>query len=209
MDVPIQISFRGVEGTPDLKEMIHRKASDLEKYHSRINSCRVAVEKPHAHQRSGSPFRVRIDVTVPPGKELVVDRGQRNGDLHDDLKIVINDAFKAMRRQLKELVQRQQGRTKSSRDLRGLVVKVFPDDGYGFLKSLEEGREIFFHQNSVLDDDFDRLEVGTEVRYVEEAGDKGPQASTVQVVGKPGARRAQVEDPSVDVPQGWESAEVE
>jgi cold shock CspA family protein len=28
------------------------------------------------------------------------------------------------------------------------------------------------------------LDVGTEVSFVEEAGDKGPQASTVRVIGK-------------------------
>jgi cold shock CspA family protein len=44
--------------------------------------------------------------------------------------------------------------------------------------------EIYFHRNSVLDADFDKLKIGTEVRFVEEAGDKGPQASTVKVVGK-------------------------
>jgi len=39
-----------------------------------------------------------------------------------------------------------------------------------------------------LNDDFDRLEIGTGVRFVEEPGEEGPQASTVQIVDKPGSR---------------------
>jgi cold shock CspA family protein len=47
-----------------------------------------------------------------------------------------------------------------------------------------EGREIYFHRNSVIDGDFDSLEIGSEVRFNEEAGDEGPQASTVYLIGK-------------------------
>jgi cold shock CspA family protein len=63
------------------------------------------------------------------------------------------------------------------------VVRIFPIEDYGFLETLD-GREIYFHKNSVLQTSFDRLEVGTEVYFAEEVGEKGPQASTVRVVGK-------------------------
>ena len=43
---------------------------------------------------------------------------------------------------------------------------------------------IYFHRNSALDNAFDKLEVGSEVRFVEEMGERGPQASTVTLVGK-------------------------
>jgi len=61
------------------------------------------------------------------------------------------------------------------------VVKIFPGEGYGFLED-DEGREIYFHRNSVLDGAFQRLEVGSEVRFAEEAGEKGPQASSVGLI---------------------------
>ena len=47
-----------------------------------------------------------------------------------------------------------------------------------------DGRDVYFHRNSVLNDEFDHLEVGAEVRFAEEMGDKGPQASTVATIGK-------------------------
>jgi cold shock CspA family protein len=60
----------------------------------------------------------------------------------------------------------------------GRVTKLFSRSGYGIIEDAE-GREVYFHRNSVLNGGFRRLEVGTPVRFVECSGDKGPQASTV------------------------------
>ena len=62
------------------------------------------------------------------------------------------------------------------------VVRIDPSGDFGFLESTD-GREIYFHRNSVLDDR-KRLEVGARVSFAEEMGDKGPQASTVKLLGK-------------------------
>jgi cold shock CspA family protein len=40
-----------------------------------------------------------------------------------------------------------------------------------------DGRKIYFNRNSLLNADFDKLQAGTSLRFVEEAGNKGPQAS--------------------------------
>jgi cold shock CspA family protein len=64
-----------------------------------------------------------------------------------------------------------------------LVSKLFPEEGYGFL-STPDGREIYFHRDSVLHEGFDYLKMGTEVTFVEAEGKEGPQASTVKPVGK-------------------------
>jgi cold shock CspA family protein len=45
-----------------------------------------------------------------------------------------------------------------------------------------EGDEVYFHENSVLHHGFHRMEIATEVRFVEEVGERGPQASTVIVL---------------------------
>jgi cold shock CspA family protein len=63
------------------------------------------------------------------------------------------------------------------------VSKILPEEGYGFL-TCEDGREIYFHENSVLNRAFSRLKVGTLASFVEEPGEKGPQASTVRRISK-------------------------
>jgi cold shock CspA family protein len=70
---------------------------------------------------------------------------------------------------------------------RARVLTLFPYEGYGFLQD-DLGREIYFHRNSVLNGHFEKLAEGAEVRFVEEEGDEGPQASTVTLVRMPAGR---------------------
>src|ERR671918_639744 len=179
MQVPLNVTFRNVGKSDAIEDLIQKQATKLERVCDHIVSCRIAVEKPQEHQRSGNPFRVRIDVTVPPEHEIIVTREAGEGDLHEELSTVIRDAFAAMRRQLRKLVEKQRRDVKAhpEQEVGGFIVRLFPEEGYGFIKSLN-GREIYFHKNSLLGNGFDHLNIGTGVQWVEEQGDKGPQAST-------------------------------
>ncbi len=107
MQLPLGISYRGVEKSDLLEEYIRAKAARLDRFCDHISRCDVVVEHPNHSQHSGNPFRVRIDVTVPPGHELVAEEKQVAHEMHEPLSKVINDAFKTMERQLKALVEKQ------------------------------------------------------------------------------------------------------
>jgi cold shock CspA family protein len=186
MQVPLEIAFRGVERTDSIDELIRKKVAKLERICSYMISCRVAVERPQLHQDTGNPYRIRIDMTVPPGHELVVRRESSEGELHDPLPMMIRLAFQAAERQLKKLTSRQHYEIKSNVDPRAIatVVRLFPDQDFGFLQT-SDNRDIYFHRNSVLNNEFERLIIGTTVRFVEEMGDSGPQASTVEIIEIP------------------------
>jgi cold shock CspA family protein/ribosome-associated translation inhibitor RaiA len=187
MQVPLNLTFRNVSKNIAIENLVRAQAAKLERACDHIMSCRVSVEKPQEHQKSGNSFRVRIDVTVPPQHELVVTRNAGEGDLHEPLPTVIRDAFAAMRRQLRKLVEKQRGEVKThpEQEVSGLVVRLFREQGYGFIKSLD-GQEIYFHKNSLTGDEFDRLEIGTGVQWYQQEGDEGPQASTVRIIEKRG-----------------------
>lgn len=189
MQVPLEVSFRNVKKTEDLDSLILEKTEKLENVCSHMTSCRIAVEKPQKHMQTGSPYRVRIEINVPPSHKIVVSREPGEGEIHDEIHTVLRDVFETARRKLKDIVEQQQGEVKEHpmQELQAVVDKLFKDQGYGFLKTIDD-REIYFHRNSVLKDDFDRLEIGTGVRYTEETGEKGPQASSVYIVDKPGSR---------------------
>lgn len=108
MEVPLEITYRNVEKSEDIDQLIREKAAKLDGMHDRITSCRVSVEKPQENQRSGNNYRVRIDMRVPPGKELVVRREASEGDIHDPLRSVITEAFKKLSKQLKKVKEKQQ-----------------------------------------------------------------------------------------------------
>jgi len=179
MELPLQITSHDFALTPGIEAEIRERADRLDTYYNRIMRCRVVIEAPVAHHHRGGPFKVRLDLTVPGG-ELVVNR-----HADEDLLVAIRDAFDAMRRQLEDYVRQNRGHVKAHETSpSGRISKLFPPEGYGFIETVD-GREIYFHSNSVLDPGFDQLHVGTEVRFVEEQGSKGPQASTVAFTGKP------------------------
>ena len=69
--------------------------------------------------------------------------------------------------------------------LHGKVTYMAPFDGYGYITT-PDNREIYFHENAVLNGGYKFLEVGDEVRFAEEDGEKGPQASSLTRVGRSG-----------------------
>jgi len=98
--------------------------------------------------------------------------------------VAVRDAFKAARRQLQDRMRVQRGDVKPHpAEPHGKILSLDPSRDCGLIET-SDGREIYFHRNSVLNQGFDQLEPGVEVRFSEEPGDKGPQASTVRVIGK-------------------------
>lgn len=203
MKSELQITFKNLKPSESIEKYIRAKAAKLESFYAQLIGCHVAIEVPHRHHTKGSPFHIRIDLTVPGG-EIVVKReptssararqsGEReikkHAELnmpHKDFRVTINDAFKAAGRRLQDYARRQRGDTKTQAMLpEARVSEIQPSGGYGFLAS-DDGREIYFHKNSVLGRAFPRLKVGTVVRFAEELGDKGPQASTVRIVSNGG-----------------------
>lgn len=172
MILPLQITSRNLELTEAIKANIREHAENLDKYYSRIMSCRVAVEA----LPNRSLYNVRIDMTVP-GVELVIKL-----DPNSDLYIAIRDAFHDARRKLEDFARRQRGDVKHHEEPpHARISALFHDRGYGFLTTLD-GREIYFHENSVQNQKFKQLEIGMEVRFAEEMGEKGPQATYVKVI---------------------------
>lgn len=178
MKLPLQITLRDIPQSGAVEDTIRKKAEKLEQFCDDIMSCRILVEAPHRHHHKGTLYNVCLDITVP-GHEIVVKREPR-----EDLYVSIRDAFEAAKRQLQTFCQRRRGDIKHHElPPHGYVVRLFPEESYGFILTPDQ-REIYFHRNSVLNDGFHELEVGSEVRFSEVQGEEGPQASTVAPAGK-------------------------
>lgn len=182
MQIPVEITFRGMPRWEKADTEVRAHAAELERFFDRITSCRVLIEAPHQHQQKGQLYHVRVDLTVP-GREIVVKRDPSEHRPHEDLYLAIRDAFRAARRQLQDYVRERRGLVKAhDTPPHGKVSKLFPQEGYGFVETAD-GEEIYFHRNSVLDD-FADLEIGSEVRFTEEEGERGPQATSLRLVGR-------------------------
>jgi cold shock CspA family protein/ribosome-associated translation inhibitor RaiA len=171
-----------MEPSATVEERVRERAERLDRFHEHIMSCRVVIESPHRHKHQGALFHVRIDLTVP-GHEIVVNREPSQHHAHEDVYVAIRDAFDAAQRQVEAWNRKRKGfvKTHTGPEI-ARVSKIAPAEGYGFITA-SDGREIYFHRHRVVDGDFQRLKVGSAVRFAEEQGDKGPQASTVHVIG--------------------------
>ncbi|MFC1610075.1 HPF/RaiA family ribosome-associated protein [Myxococcota bacterium] len=94
----MQIEFRGLSQSESIAEWIQAKAEELLGEFNEIIRGHVVVGRPHRHHHKGQHFHVNVHVTVP-GAELIASR---NGDVaHENVYLAANDAFRAMRRQLR------------------------------------------------------------------------------------------------------------
>ncbi|WP_372883150.1 HPF/RaiA family ribosome-associated protein [Psychromonas sp.] len=183
MKQPLQITFRDIEHSDALENLIREKVKKLDEFNEHIMACHVVIEQPHVQHKQGKLFHVSIDLTMPDG-EILVNRAKHPHHAHEDAYVATREAFSSLRRQLQDFVRKQRGKVKRhDSPSYGKVSEIFGEKNFGRIMT-PEGREIYFHRNSLVDADFDALEIGNEVRFSEEAGDKGPQASTVHLIGK-------------------------
>jgi cold shock CspA family protein len=185
----------------EIEAELRTRAAKLEKYCRDIESFRVAVDMPHRHHEEGNRFSVRIDMKMP-GEELAVSHGSNLHAAGQDLDerevakqseiegmrkhrgLVIKEAFDVARRRLQDYARRRRHDVKTHEEpAHGLVTQWAPVDEFGMIEATD-GHELYFHRNSVIGSGLKHLRVGTEVIFVEEAGEKGPQASTVRVKGR-------------------------
>jgi len=183
MQLPLQVSFRHMEHSEAIEALVREKAAELDKFAEDIMSCRVVVELAGKHHQHGNLYEVRIDITVP-GEEIAVTREPSEHTEYRDIRVAMRDAFDTARRKLEDYVRRRRQAVKAHGvPPHGRVSRLFPQEDYGFIET-PDGREIYFHRHSVLHEAFERLQVGAEVTFAEEEGKKGPQASTVRLVGR-------------------------
>lgn len=201
MILPVQVSFRNMPHSDAIEAMVREEAAHLDSYYNRIMGCRVMIEVPHRHREEGEHHHVRIYLTVPGGEIVVkrepslharqqdVQEEERTKDReiessHKHIQVAIREAFDTARRLLQDYARRQRLDVKTREaPPHARVSKLYPEKEYGYIEK-SDGQEVYFHKNSVLGADFKHIKVGAEVTFAEELGERGPQASSVKLIGR-------------------------
>lgn len=184
MQIEPEISFQNVEHSDAVEQNIRERIAQLEQFHPRIVTCRVVVDAPHKDKVKGYLYQLRIDMSVP-GDDLSVSRDAGLNHAHEDIYVAIRDAFDAARRLLEDRSRKMDAyRTKRHPEIHhGSVVRLFGDEGYGFIEA-EDGHEVYFQRDGLTGDFWNRLEVGSYLRFKEMDGDKGLYAISVTLMDK-------------------------
>ena len=180
MERPLEIVFHNMPPSSEIERLVREKVSKLEKFYPRIVGCRVAVELPHKAHKTGNVPKVRVEIQVP-GQTLVVRHEQRARQRDPDLstRSSVRDAFNAATEKLRDLKRKQAREIKPHpAPLQARISSIFAERDYGFITTAE-GKELYFHRNSVMDGPFDGLKLGDTVHFVEADGDTGPTAAKV------------------------------
>jgi len=179
----LQIESRNVTMTPRWKTEIEGRIADLQAGHDDLIHGRVTLTKNAHHKKAKNVAEALVVVTLPGRQTLTARKEEKT------FEEAIRAAFFAVDIELRKI--REKRASKEIRvppiPLRGVIAKVFPQEGYGFILQ-DGGGEVYFHKNAVHGMKFDELEDGIEVSFNVEDGEKGPQATTVNPVPSgPGA----------------------
>ena len=187
MQIPVEITFRDIERSEAVEARIRDWVEKLDRTFDRIVRCEVVVDDPHRHHHKGHQYSVRVRLTVP-GTQIVSSHSPGDDGAHTDVYVAVRDAFLATKRQLEDYVRKTLHRGDVKREgngaAHGRVTFLDVQKDWGWIEP-DDGRRIYFHRNSVLGG-MDNVEVGDEVRFSEGMGDKGPQASPVELIGAHG-----------------------
>ncbi len=185
MQIPLHLEVEGFEPSDHLRRLIDDNIAKLERRFGRITAARIAIYAPDAHHRMGEPYFVSINLSLPNRREVSIKPPPRGLDRRQgDLMFAVGDAFRRADRQLRDQASKlKEGKKPHAHEPEGKILRLDPGGEFGFLES-EDGREIYFHAHSVLGGKFRRLKPGARVTFHEEAGEKGPQASTVRLASE-------------------------
>jgi cold shock CspA family protein/ribosome-associated translation inhibitor RaiA len=187
MQQTAKVSFRGVEPSEAVEARVRERIDRLARTRGsdRIDRCEVVIEAPHHHKHKGELYAVSIRMHAP-GHDLIIDHARPQDQAHEDVYVAVRDAFDAAERRIEDLARKRSQQVKTHEvPGHGKVVRLFPQDGYGFVET-SEGLDVYFHENCVVGTPFDKLSLGDEVRVelAPDESEKGPQASTVRQLGK-------------------------
>ena len=166
----LHIEAQHIDLEPDLQTWITARLDALNAPDQDILHARVTVVKSVHHLRGSDEARV---VLVLSGKTL---SATHTGDTIDDALYEVLDVIE---RELHDFRTVRRGVVKEPGPRpHGRIVRVFPDEGYGFIET-EAHREVYFHAHAVHGIPFEQLHVNMVVDLEIEAGHAGLQATRV------------------------------
>ena len=180
--IPFQITFLDFPESDAIWIAVQNRIEKLEHFFSQIIRCEVVISCPHRHRHADRLYHVQIHI-IMPGGDVIANRNPPKNEAHRDIYVSIRDAFNAAERILQDRIRivRHKIKFHEQTSEEGKIAKIFPDEGFGFLITLD-GREFYFSENSITNENFGELKVGQKVKFLDELGEKGPQVTSMAVI---------------------------
>ena len=99
MQTPLRITFRHMTASAALERRVREHVDHLERLHDSLTGGDVVITAPADHRQHGTPFDVRINVTLTD-RHLHVHNGSAN-PAHADPYLALRDSFDALERMMR------------------------------------------------------------------------------------------------------------
>lgn len=172
----LEVEARNIAMTPRWKTEIEERMAALQRGHDDIIHGRVTLTKNRHHKKLDNVAEALVLVTVPTRQTLTSRKEDKT------FEEAIRAAFDAVAIELRKYRDKRAdkvARIEPLPQLRGVVSKVFQEQGYGFILK-DGGGEVYFHKNALKGISFDEVQDGLEVLFESEPGEKGLHATIVQ-----------------------------
>jgi ribosome-associated translation inhibitor RaiA len=113
-----EIHFHGIDKSEAIEERVREKVAKLERRFGRMSRCRVVLEAPHRSPQKPKVYQIKIEISLPRRKPIVVSHERAGSHAHEELALAIRDAFEAVLRRLDEVSSKIAARTKLERGRR-------------------------------------------------------------------------------------------
>jgi putative sigma-54 modulation protein len=118
MTTDLDIHFHGLEKSEAVENKVKEKVAKLKRHFDRMSACRVVLEAPNRNAAKAKVFSVKIEVSVPNGKPIIINHEREGAHANEDLSLAIRDAFEAATRRVDEVGAKISDRAKSERGRR-------------------------------------------------------------------------------------------
>src|SRR6478609_2485535 len=162
MERALQIAFKNMDSSEFVEALIRDRVERLQRFHSNITGARVVVEVPHRSPEGAKPpVGIRVEIEVPGHNTIIAKGEQDRREMKGDASAIINRVFEAAERQLEQIAAIRNGVVKhhGSTGDTGVVVRIFPEQNYGFVE-VKDSPDLYFTRDVVAADGFDAIRIG-------------------------------------------------
>jgi ribosome-associated translation inhibitor RaiA len=112
MSLVTQVTFEHLEHSDATEARAVEEIAKISKDYDCIRSVRVVIARPQHRHTKGDVYQVRIHMTISGSSDVVVTHVPEHLGNHEPIQVTIDRAFKAARRQLRDLTRVRQGHVK-------------------------------------------------------------------------------------------------
>ena len=99
MQLPLKITFRNLECSDSLEQIIHLNSEKLNQIYPQIVELRVIVESTHIHRQVDNLYEVHIDLKTKEA-ELATSVNSELNHFHTDVYAAVRLAFNKIQKEL-------------------------------------------------------------------------------------------------------------